>query len=424
MKCVIKAIPKSEVELTVELPAEEIAPFMQKAAAHLAEHNKIEGFRPGHAPYDIVKARFGEHAILEEAAEEIVRKNYFKAVKENNLETVGQPKIEITKSAPGNPFIFKATAAVMPEVALGKYKNLGVKKQTTEIADEKVESVLSDLAKMRSKEVLTDKAATAKDKVVVDMEMTKDGVAVEGGSTKNMTAYLSEKHYIPGFNEKLAGAKKGDEKIFSLDFPKEHYQKHLAGAKVDFKVKINDVYEIQPPEINDEFAKSAGQKTLADLRALIRKNLESEAAHQDEEKFEIEILAKVVEGGKFGDIPEILINEETHRMVHELEHNVEARGMNFEDYLKNIKKGEKELMLEFAPEAVKRIKIALAIREIGKAENVKAGDKEVIEEIAKLMNAYKDNAEAQKQISQPDYADYVRSRIENKKTLELLKKNT
>lgn len=423
MKCVIKNLPKSQAELIITVDTEECKPLVEKAARRMSEQSKIEGFRPGHAPYEIVKARFGEHAILEEAAEDIVKKNFFAAVKENKLETIGQPKIEIVKMAASNPFEFKATVAIVPEIKLGAYKNLGVKKQTTGVTDEKVESVLSDLAKMRSKEILTDKPATAKDKVLVDMEMTKDGVAIEGGATKNMTVYLAEKHYIPGFNEELAGVKKGDEKTFSLDFPKEHYQKNLAGAKVDFKVKINDVYEIQPPEINDEFAKSAGQKTLADLRALIRKNLKTEAVSKDDEKFEIEVLTKIVEASKFGDIPEVLINEETHRMVHELEHNVEAQGMKFEDYLKSVKKDEKELMLEFAPEAVKRIKIALVVREVGKIENIKATDKEIMEEITKLMNAYKDNADAQKQISQPDYADYIRTRIENKKAIDIIKQN-
>lgn len=423
MKCVIKTLPKSQAELTITVDTEECGPLIQKAAERMSQQSKIEGFRPGKAPYEIVKARFGEHAILEEAAEDIVKKNFFATVKDNKLETIGQPKIEIVKMAANNPFEFKATVAVMPEIKLGAYKNLGVKKQTTAVADEKVETVLSDLAKMRSQEVLTDKAATAKDKVLIDMEMTKDGVPIEGGATKGMTAYLSEQHYIPGFNEELVGVKKGDEKIFSLNFPKEHYQKHLAGAKVDFKVKVNDVYEITPPEINDEFAKTAGQKSLADLRALIKKNLETEAASKDEEKFEIEVLGKIVEKSSFGDIPEVLINEETHRMVHELEHNVEAQGMNFEDYLKSIKKSEKELLLEFAPEAIKRIKIALAVRAVGKTENIKAEDYEVMEEITKLMNAYKDNADAQKQISQPNYADYVRTRIENKKAIDFLKKN-
>lgn len=423
MKCIIKNLPKSQAELIITVDTEECKPLIQKAAERMSQQSKIEGFRPGKAPYEIVRARFGEHAILEEAAEDIVKKNFFAAVKDNKLETIGQPKIEIVKMAAANPFEFKATVAIVPEIKIGAYKNLGVKKQTTIISDEKAEAVLADLAKMRSQEILTDKAAGAKDKILVDMEMTKDGVAIEGGATKNMTVYLSEQHYIPGFNEELVGAKKGDEKTFSLDFPKEHYQKHLSGAKVDFKVKVNDVYEIKPPEINDEFAKTVGQKTLSDLRALIKKNLEAEAASKDEEKFEIEILAKIVDASKFGDIPEVLINEEAHRMVHELEHNVEAQGMNFEDYLKSIKKEEKELMLEFTPEAIKRIKIALAVRAVGKAENIKADDKEVIEEITKLMNAYKDNADAQRQISQPDYADYIRTRIENKKAIDLIKQS-
>ena len=149
--------------------------------------------------------------------------------------------------------------------------------------------------------------------------------------------------------------------------------------------------------------------------------MEAETKVKDEDKWEIAILSKIVEGSKFGDIPEILINEEARKMVHELEHNVEREGMNFEDYLKSIKKTEKELMLDMAPETIKRIKIALVIRAIGKAEAVKADDKEIAEEMEKMMNVYKDNAEAQKQIRNPEFADYLKSRIVNRKTIEILK---
>jgi trigger factor len=396
---------------------------MKKAAEHMSEQSKIEGFRPGHAPYDIVKSRFGEQAILEEAADTIVRKNYFACVKDNNLQTISQPKIEVTKMAAGNPFEFKATVATLPEITLGEYKNLGFKKETTAVLDEQVEKVILDLAKMRSQEILTDKSAAAKDKILIDMEMLKDGVAVEGGNAKNMAVYLAEKHYIPGFNDELAGLKKGDEKTFSLTFPDTHYQKHLANAKVDFKVRVNDVYEITPPDVNDDFAKLLGQKSLADLKALLRKNIETEAAMKDDEKWEALILNKIIGDSKFGEIPEILVNEEAHKMVHELEHNVEHEGMKFDDYLKSVNKKESDLVLEFAPEAVKRIKVALAIRAIGKAESVSADDKEVAEEMEKLMNAYKNDPEMQKQIREPGFADYLHTRIENRKTLELIKKS-
>ena len=421
MKTDIKHLPKSEVEITIEISADELAPYMQKAAERISEQTKIEGFRPGKAPYNVVRARFGEAAVLEEAAESIVKKTYFQAIKENGLETVNQPKIEILKSAPGNPFIFKATVAILPEVKLGEYKNLGLKKEETKTGEEQIDKALVDLSKMQSKEALTDKPARDADKVIIDMDMTKDGVAVEGGQAKDMAVHLAEAHYIPGFNKELVGLKKGDEKSFSLNFPKEHYQKHLAGAKVDFKVKIKDVYEITPPEINDDFAKTLGQKSLEDLRALLRKNIEAETKIKDEGRWEIGLLGKIVENARFCDIPEILVNEESRKMVHELEHNTEREGMNFEDYLKSIKKTEPELLLDFAPEAVRRIKVALAIRAIAKAENIGVEDKEVAGETEKMMNAYKNNSEMQKQVRQPEFADYLRSKIENRKTLELIK---
>ncbi|PIR67014.1 MAG: trigger factor [Parcubacteria group bacterium CG10_big_fil_rev_8_21_14_0_10_36_14] len=423
MKCNVKNLEKSQVELTVELSWDEVKPYLERAAEELSQKSKIEGFRPGKAPYDIVRARFGEHAILEAAAEKIIMKNFVAAIKEKNLETVGQPHIDIEKMAVSNPFIFKATVSLLPKITLGEYKNLGIKKEETKVTDEKVKEALDGLTKMQSKEILKDGPAENKDKVLVDMDMIKDNVPIEGGQAKDMAVYLSEAHYIPGFNEELVGLKKDDEKEFDLNFPKEHYQKHLSGAKVHFKVRVRDVYKIEPPKLDEEFAKSLGQKSIENLMILLRKNLEHEELHKTEEKWEITILNKIVENSKFSDIPELLINGEANQMVYELKNNITRQGLSFEDYLKSINKTEAELKLEFSPEAIKRIKISLVIREIAKAEGVEASDKEVIEEVGKLMNAYKDNADAQKQINSKEYEDYLKSRIENKKTIDILKKN-
>ena len=423
MKIDIKNLEKSQVEITVELTQEEIKPYMETAAKQISEKTKIEGFRPGKASYDIVRARVGEQAILEEAAEAIVRKNYVKAIKEKDLKTIGQPKIDIEKMAINNPFIFKATAALLPKTTLGEYKNLKIEKQETKIDDKKIEESIKNLTKMQSKEILANRKATEKDKVIIDMDMLKDKVPVEGGQAKDMVVYLFEAHYIPGFNEQLIGLERGDEKTFILDFPKEHYQKHLSGAKVEFKIKVKDVFEIQTPKADDEFAKTLGQKSLEELKVLIKKNLKHEATHKDEEKWEIDTLNKIVDNSKFSDVPEILVNDEANKMLHELKDNVTKQGMTFEDYLKSINKKESELKLELAPEAIKRIKIALVIREIANVENIEVSDKEIIEEVEKMMNAYKDNPDAQKQIQAPEFQDYIKSRIENRKTIELIKKS-
>lgn len=422
MKIEVKNLPKSEVELIIELSEEELKPYMERAAIRISQKTKIEGFRPGKASYDIIRARVGEHAILEEGTEEIVRKSYVTAIKEKGLQTIGQPKIEIVKMAVHNPFIFKATAAILPETTLGEYKNLNIKKEETKIEDAKVDEVLGNLTKMQSKEVLVNREANENDKVMIDMEMTKDTVPIEGGQAKDMAVYLKEAHYIPGFNEKLVGLKKDDEREFDLEFPKEHFQKHLAGATVHFKIKVKDVYEIQTPTADEEFAKTLGQKSLADLKTLLRKNLEHEQSHKDEEKWEIEMLQKIVDNSKFSDVPEMLVNNEVNQMLHELKQNIARQGLAFEDYLKSINKTIDDFKMEFAPEAVKRIKISLVVREIAKAEKIDVSDKEIMEEVEKMMNAYKDNAEAQKQIQEPEFQDYIKSRIENKKAIDVLKK--
>lgn len=423
MKTDIKNIEKSQVEITIELSQEELKPYLEHAAERLASKTKIEGFRPGKAPYDIVRARFGEHAILEEATGEIVKKTYLITIKENNLKTIGSPKIDVEKMAVNNPFVFRATAAILPDTKLGEYKNLSVKKNETAVEDKAVESALNNIVKMQSKEILSDKIADKKDKVVIDMDMLKDGVPIEGGQAKDMAVYLIEEHYILGFNEQLIGLKKEDEKEFDLEFPKEHYQKHLAGAKVHFKIKVKDVFDIQPPTLDDEFAKTLGQKSLDSLKKLMKENLETENKKKNEVKWEMDILNKIVDNSKFSDIPELLINEEVHRMIHELEDSVAKQGVPFEDYLKSINKTESDLKLELTPEAIKRIKISLIIREIAIIEKVEISDKEIMEDVERMINAYKDNADAQRQIQTPEFQNYIKSNLENKKVIDIIKQN-
>ena len=424
MKLNSKTLQKNILELEIEIPPEELKNFLDKAAGLLALEVKIDGFRPEKVPFDILAKHVGEMTIYEKAAELAVEKTYPKIIKDEHLETLGSPEISILKLAPGNSLIYKAKVSLVPSVKLGDYQKIKVSRKKAELEEKKVDAALRDIQRMQTKEVLAVRPAGKADKIVVDMDMFLDKVLLEGGQTKNHAVYLNEAYYIPGLTDQLIGLSAGEHKEFTLPFPKEHYQKNLAGKTIDFKVKVTSVFELQPPALDDAFAKTLGQATFDDLKNLIRKNLLVEMENQEEARLEEEILKQLVAGSRFDDIPETLVNSEAHKMVHELEESLAERGVNFEDYLKNIKKTETQLMLDLAPRAVERIKTALAIKEIAETEKIEATEAEINEEVTKLCEAYKNEPDLLERVRSDESKQYLSNVIKNRKAVLLLKNLT
>lgn len=416
-----KKLDKSQVELTITVEPKDYTKHLEKAAQKISDRTAIKGFRKGKAPYDTVKKEVGEMAILNEALESIVQESFYKAVTEEKLDTIGMPQINIEKSAPDNPVIYKAVVALLPKVKLADIEKIKVKKETKEVVDKDIDDVVDNVRKMQAREVIKKGTATDQDKLIIDMDMLIDKVPVEGGQSKDYQVYLSEKHYIPGFNEKLVGAKKDDEKEFSLDFPKDHYQKHLAGKTVDFKVKVKEVYERQLADLNDEFAKKLGQDSVKKLKELIKNNLLQEAKRKADQKAEIEILDKMIEKSEFDEIPEVLINAERQKMFYELKNDLDKNGITIEQYLQDIKKKEAELFEDFKEQATKRAKAALISRQVADENNIKVDDKEIDGEIKMMEEMYKNNKEYMENLKKPEVRDSIAMTLQNKKVLEFLK---
>lgn len=422
MSCTIKKLPKGIVEVSCEIPLDEVKHELEVAARQLSEQRPIEGYRPGKAPFDVVKQRFGEMAIYEAALPAVVRKHYVKAVTENHVHSYGEPNVNVTKLAPGNPIAFTATVAAVPEItSLADFRKVKVAEKEQVIEDAKVDAALKDLQKMQTKEVRAAREARDKDKIVVDMDLAQGGVPLDGGQARNHGIYLDEDYYIPGMKEKVLGMKEGEERKFTLKFPPEHYQKMLAGKDVDFTVTLKEVYELQHPPLDDAFAKSLGQESMEKLRGLLKENMAAEAQDKEKQRVELEILDTLVAKSKFEEVPERILNDEVGRMIDELKHGIAERGVKFEDYLANIKKTLDDLRMEFAPQAVKRVQTAILIREIGEKEHVEVDDAEVLSEVQNLMNQYSNDPEAQKQIREEEYQDYIRSSLRNRKVLAMLR---
>ncbi len=369
---------KGIATFTIEVSVEEMDPYRTKAAATISKARAVPGFRPGAAPVEMVERSVGAQIVMEEAAEHAVPHFFTKAIKEKNLETVGQPHIEVLTLAPGNPFKFRAAVALVPSVTVGDFSKLKVKRTHTEIKDADVGKVVKDLQKMQSKEVMTTEPVGDMSKVVVDMQMTLDNVLIEGGETKSHAIYMNEEYYIPGLKDQIKGAKAGETKTFTLPFPKEHYNKNIAGKKIDFSVNIKDVYAVDHPEVNDEFASKLGQKSVEDLKTLIHKNLSDDATKKDDQAYELAILEAAMKLTHYSDIPDNLVNEEVRRMMREFEARIVEEGGSFDEYLSHMKKTREALMLEITPQAIERVKIGLLLRAIVKKESITASEDDVL----------------------------------------------
>jgi len=419
----VTPLPKSEVKIEFTVALEEAKPYLEEAVKDLTTAKPIPGFRPGKATYDDAKRAFGEMKILETALERIVRAFYVKTILSEGIDTIGSPHISVEQLVPGQPIKFTVIAPVEPKVT--EFPDLSkchVSIKPHAIKDEQVDDAIQEMRKMRRTEARVDRAATMEDLVLIDLEMRKDRVVLEGGVSRDYKVFLQENHYIPGFTKELEGIKAEEERTFFLPFPKEHYQKHLAGQQAEFIVKAKGVFALELPEVNDEFAKGVGIESVIKLREKLKENLVVEAEQKSQEAAEIELLEKVVDGAAFSEIPDLLVNEEVRRMLVELEQGVEEQGAKWQDYLSSIKKTMDELKMEFIPQAMRRIKAAIFIKALAKKENITTSEEEADKEVDRILTHIKpEDRETRERVSSPEYREYVAVQLRNRKTVEWLK---
>lgn len=419
----IENLEKNVVKMTFVVTQAEAKPYLEEAAVHLSEHNPIPGFRPGKAGYEIVKQRVGEMKIMEEALETIVRKSYVQAILEHNIETVGSPHIDVEKLAPDNDIVFTAEVTRMPKATVvADYKKISVEPKNVKVQEKDVDLALKDLRRMQTKEVraTSEQTATENHKIVVSMNMKKEGVAVEGGQSPNHSIYLNEDYYIPGLKEKVIGMKEGEQRVFTLTFPDNHVQKMIAGKEIEFEITVNELYHLELPGLDDEFAKSLGLPDFATLKKTLEDNLQGEKDIEESQRQEKEMLEQIAEKSRFEEIPDLLVNEEINKMLSELQRSVENQGVAFEQYLKNLGKTIGQLKIDLTSQALIRIKVALLLRSIAETEKIEAKAEEIDTEIDKIAEQYKDE-DTRKQIYSPQYREYTEQILKNRNTIKFLK---
>lgn len=420
MKVAKKDLQKNSWQLIIELEPSEIQPFLEKAAIRLAQKSKVPGFRPGKAPYTLVQQQLGEMAIYEEALDSILTHGFYTAIAQEKFMTVGQPEIKLEKFAPGNPLVFTATIALLPEVKLGDWRRLSVAKKTVAVKEEEIKKTLAQLQEMQVKETISNQPAQTGDKVEIDFEVYINKAIMEGGKNSKYPVVIGQNQMIPGFEKKLMDHKVGDELKFSLKFPDKYFQNNLAGRLADFKVKVINIWNRKLPELNDDFAKNLGLENMAKLREQLQKNIQADLEQKEAQRVENEALKTMVEQATFQEIPEKLLANEIHKMVQELEHSLKQQGLDLNVYLQSLKKTPDDLHRDFGPQAQERVKAALVLRALAQEENVKSSPEEIDSEIKKQIALHKENPEALKNIRQPDYKNHLANMITNQKVIKLI----
>lgn len=422
MQITREELDHGRVKLTIEIPAEGMEPFLERAAQHLSQSKPIAGFRPGKAPRAVVQKQFGDTALYEKAIDDVVARTLWQALKEQQIDSVGRPDIAVEKLAPGNPVIYTATISVMPVVTLNDWQSIRVTPEPVVVSDADIDKVVEDIRNMQAAETLVLREIRNGDKAEVNFTVMRDGVVIEGGTGKKFQVIVGSKQMIPGFEEALLGLKANDIKEFTLTFPKPYAQESLAGKEAQFSVEVLAVYERVLPEKNDEWSQRVVNKPYSELRAMIRGNLENERKEQNDRHTENAVIERLIERATLSSIPENMIHSEIEKMLIELETDVQHRGMEWEKYLKSMKRTREELAKEFRPQAEIRVKGALILRALAKELLLAATAVEIEEETKRQRDAYAGNTDALRRIQSEDFKRYLALSIENRKVMEELMK--
>ncbi len=419
MKTNLKKLDKSQIEINFELDEGEFQTHIDAALLHLKEHVKVDGFRQGQVPKEMVEKKVGQENLLMEAGDLAVKKSYAKFVKENNLEPIDEPEVQILKIARGNPLLFKVKISVLPDIVLPDYKDIASKIKSNEISvDEKeIEDTLQYLQKSRAKFTTENRAAENKDFVEIEYSNKE----INGGKEVRDRFILGEGGFMKDFEDNVIGMKAGEEKEFKAKFPDNTPNKELAGKESSFKVKMLTVQKMEVAEINDEFAKSLGVfENLVALKTNLKEGITMEKTEAEKQRTRAEILEKISINIDF-DLPEKMVEYEKVRLFEDLKKQVSGQfKITFAEYLTSIKKTEEEIKNSFKLEAEKRIKNFLVLRQIGLAEKIKVSDAQLEEEMNTTIKRYTKEQLAKIDIN--ELKEYTKGAIYNEKIFQWLEK--
>ena len=424
MNCKVeKTKNANEVKLEITVEASKFDEAIKRVYFKSAKYFNIPGFRKGKAPIQIVEKYYGKEIFYEDAFNDSANEALEEAVKENNLEIVSRPEVEIKQMEKGKDLIFTATMQTKPEAELGKYKGVEIKKIEYKVTDEDIEHELSHMQEHNSRLISIDDRPVEKgDITTIDFEGFVDGKAFEGGKAEGHELEIGSNTFIPGFEDQIIGMKIDEEKDIQVKFPEEYFSKELAGKDATFKVKLHEIKKKELPKLDDEFAKDVSEfDTLDELKKSIKEKQEKQ--NEERAKYETEdaVIKAVCDNMKV-EIPSGMINMEIDNMLKELEQRLSYQGLNLEQYLQFMGKTEEDLRKEYEPQAIEGIKSRLALEAVIKAEKIEPDEAEITEKMKEMAKNYgKENDE--EFLKNENVANYIKEGLKSEKALEFLVKN-
>ena len=390
MKVTVEKKEHNITELVIELPVEEVNKAFDRAYQKLAQQVNIPGFRKGKAPRKMIENRIGADGMRAEAFDFIIPDAYRRAVKEQELQPVGRPEVtDVTLNA-GEPCVFTVSVITRPEVVLGEYKGLSVEAPATEVTTEDVDKQIAALRERHAKMVVAEDAELANgDFAMIDFDGTVDGKTFSGGQSKGYPLEVGSGSFIPGFEDQLIGAKAGEEREVKVTFPEEYFVPELAGKDAVFMTKINDIKRKELPELNDDFAKEAGDAdTLDEMKAKMLEKMTEAAQKKDEAAFREAAVAKAVANASI-EVPDIMVEDQVEHMIQDLEMSLKQRGLALDKYLGYMNMDMAALTAQYRPAAATQVRTELTLEAIIKAEALTVSDEEFSAEVEKMAQAYK-----------------------------------
>ena len=412
MSLQVEKLEKNMAKLTIEVPAEEFDAAIKNAYNKNKNKFSIPGFRKGKAPLAMLEKMYGAGIFYEDAANEVIDASYPKAAEESKEEIVSTPEIKVTQIEKGKAFIYEATVALKPEVTLGEYKGVEVKKAEAVVTDEDVENELTAARKKNGRLIdVEDGAIEDGDNTIIDFTGYIDDKTFDGGAGTDYPLVIGSHSFIEGFEDQLIGKKKGETCDVNVTFPAEYHADELAGKPA----KRNEL-----PELNDEFACEVSDfDTLDEYKADIRKKLQEKKEQDAKVENENNVIEKVVENAQM-ELPQPMVDTQAREMVENYARRLQSQGLNINDYMKYTGMTPEKLMEQMRPEAEKRIKTRLVLEKVVEVENVEVSDEKLDEQINEIAASYKLEGAKLKEMMGEREKEQIREDLKVQAAIDLL----
>lgn len=412
------------VKFNIEFSADEWKDAVNKAYLDNRSKFSVDGFRKGKAPRKIIENYYGHDIFWDEALNKLLENGYYDAVKEMDIEVIAQPSLESPEIKNGEPVVISGSVQVFPELEVKNYKGLEVEKFETVIGDKEVQEELERVQKSQARmEAVEDRKSENGDTVIIDFEGSVDGEAFSGGTAENFELKLGSGQFIPGFEEQLEGKDAGEDVDVTVTFPEDYHAEELAGKEALFKCKIHEIKKEILPEIDDELASDVSEfETLDEYKADLQKKLQENADARDESLMKDRALEKLYEANEI-DVPEVMIRNEIDNIIYDMNQNLATQGLGLQQYMEWTGKTIDDVRDEAKPEAEKRVRTRILLKNLIRQENLEADAAEVEKLMTEFGEQYGMTVDQVKEMAGAETENYFKEDAQTKKAIDFLFEN-